>query len=338
MYLISIIIPVYNAENHLENAVNSVINQSIGFNNLELILVDDNSKDNSRKIIRSYCDKYENIIPYYSNENHGFPGFGRNMGVKLASADYVMFLDNDDEYDKNICKKLYNVMIDKNPDLVSCGRILVDHIGEIKDNYHLGEVSNDYIIYEDDNVMLFNSVTVWNKLFKKEIIDTYGLKFLENSSADDFAFSVEYHSKSKKIIHLTNYYGYYWNIRDESLSHDIKIDHIEEVLNAYNYIVSKIIKENKLKESEVLLRHMVLLLISKCSFLNVDLKTFKRILTDINEFEKMINFNQNLSDKFFDIANKLLLHKFFFLTILYLKTLKILRKSTFLRKISRSKQ
>ncbi len=338
MYQISVIIPVYNAQDYLEKTINSVINQSIGFEKLELILVDDNSKDNSREIIDKYCEKYDNIIPYYSNENHGFPGFGRNIGLKLSTAPYVMFLDNDDEYDKDICKRLYDVMIDEDVDLVSCGRILIDHISEIKDNYLSNETVGNYIIYDGDNALSFNSVTIWNKIFKKEIIDNFGLKFLENSSADDFAFSVDYHIKSKRIMHLSDYYGYYWNIRNESLSHEIKIEHIEEVLNAYNYIISNIIEENKLEQSSILLRHMVLLLVSKCSFLNVDLKTYKRILNDIYDFEQKINFNQSLTDKFFDFANKLLLHKFFFLTIFYFKILKILRKITFLRKINRSKQ
>ena len=99
MYLISVIIPVYNAEKHLENAISSIINQSIEFKNIELILIDDNSNDKSQEIIKNYAKTYDNIISIYSNKNHGFPGFGRNQGIKNATADYIMFLDNDDEYD-----------------------------------------------------------------------------------------------------------------------------------------------------------------------------------------------------------------------------------------------
>ena len=58
--LISVIIPVYNAENYLDKTINSVINQSLGFDNIELILIDDNSKDNSKEVIERYCNKYEN--------------------------------------------------------------------------------------------------------------------------------------------------------------------------------------------------------------------------------------------------------------------------------------
>ena len=81
-YKISVIMPIYNAEKHLNNTIQSIIDQTIGFENIELILVDDASKDNSKMIIESYAEKYENIIPYYSEKNHGYPGFGRNIGLK----------------------------------------------------------------------------------------------------------------------------------------------------------------------------------------------------------------------------------------------------------------
>ena len=339
MYLISVIVPVYNSEEYLENTITTVINQSLGFDNIELILVDDNSSDSSRQIIENYSEQFDNVVPYYSNKNHGFPGFGRNMGLKLASADYVMFLDNDDEYDKDICKKLYETITSENVDLVSCGRVLKDHLGEIKDNYHCngGRISDNSIIFENEDCLSFCSITVWNKIFKKQIIDEYGLEFLEDSSADDFVFSVEYHAKSNKIIHFNDYFGYYWNIRNESLSHDIKLQHIEEVLNAYKYLVKKIKKENKLEYCDVILKHMVLLLVSKCSYLNVDFNVFKNMLKEIYDFEKDINFNLNLADKLFDFANRLILHKHFSLAILYLRFIKQIRKSSFLRKINRLK-
>jgi len=69
MYKISMIIPVYNAEKYLKRTINSIINQSIGFENIELILVDDNSQDNSKSIIEEYVAKYDNVIGIYSNNN-----------------------------------------------------------------------------------------------------------------------------------------------------------------------------------------------------------------------------------------------------------------------------
>ena len=111
MYKISMIIPVYNAEKYLKRTINSIINQSIGFENIELILVDDNSQDNSKSIIEEYVAKYDNVIGIYSDKNHGFPGFGRNKGIEIASGQYIMFSDNDDEHDKDLCLLLFQKML-----------------------------------------------------------------------------------------------------------------------------------------------------------------------------------------------------------------------------------
>ena len=80
---------------------------------------------------------------------------------------------------------------------------------------------------------------------------------------------------------------------------------------------------------------MVLLLVSKCPNIKVNFKIFKRVLQDIYDFEKEVNFNSNLADKFFDIPNKLILRKQFTLTILYFKLFNLIKKITVLRKINR---
>lgn len=332
--LISVIIPVYNAEKYLDKTINSVINQSLGFDNIELILIDDNSNDNSKKIIERYCNKYENVIPYYSEENHGFPGFGRNIGLKLATSKYVMFLDNDDEYDVDICKNLLDIISDMDADMASCGRVLINDINEIYDDYQWigGKNYEDYVIFENEDILSFDSITVWNKIFKKEIIDFFNLTFIEDSSADDFVFSIDYHLKSKKIVHLKNYHGYLWNIRNDSLSHDIKLKHIEEVLQAYtNHIINKHL--HKIRTSNILVNHMVFLLVSKCAGLNVNFKDFKKILWDIYNFENKIDIDIKIDNRLFNIANVFILNKHFYLAFLYLNMIRILRKSSILRKI-----
>ena len=109
-YKISVITPVYNAEKYLETAINSVINQTIGFENIELILVNDNSTDNSGKIIDEYCEKYENIIGIHLPENSGFCGRPRNVGMEISTAPYLVFLDADDEYLPNAFELYYDTI------------------------------------------------------------------------------------------------------------------------------------------------------------------------------------------------------------------------------------
>ena len=190
-YKISVIIPVYNAEKHLENTINSIIKQSIGFENIELILVDDASKDNSKKIIESYSEKYSNIIPYFSEKNHGYPGFGRNIGLNTATSDYIMFMDNDDEYDVNMCETLYETMINENADIVVCGRMMVNQSNNIEEKIHhvYGTEENGKIILKNEELLYFNSHIILNKIFKKEIITSNNLKFNEHSRLDDDMFT-----------------------------------------------------------------------------------------------------------------------------------------------------
>ena len=338
MYLVSLIIPIYNAEDCLNNTIKSVINQSIGFENIELILVDDNSKDNSKKIIDEYSKKYENIVAHYSKENHGFPGFGRNIGLKKATADYIMFMDNDDEIDIDMCKRLYETIIKEKADVVCCDKVIVDSISEIKSNidYYNGIENNNHIIIENENILLFNNISVWNKIYKKHIILENNLKFKENTSADDFIFTTQYFLKSKKLIYLKNYFGYYWNIKSDSLSHVSTVEYIEEMLCANYYITSLLKKENKSKLLNNIFKDNIAYLLVQCSYLNITNKEFTILLKKIREFELEIDFKIKLDEKWANIINQFILNKKFKYAIISLKTLNIIRKISIFRKIKRN--
>ena len=93
MYKISIIVPVFNVEDTLQDAFDSILNQSIGFENLEVIFVDDKSTDRSADIIKEFSERYSNVKSMCLDENSGFAGKPRNTGIENASADYLMFLE-----------------------------------------------------------------------------------------------------------------------------------------------------------------------------------------------------------------------------------------------------
>lgn len=339
MYLISMIIPVYNAEEFLDNTINSIINQSIGFENIELILVDDNSKDYSKKIIGKYAEKYANVVPYYSKTNHGFPGFGRNIGLKKATANYIMFMDNDDEIDVDMCKKLYETIINEKADVVSCDKVVMDSISEIKNNidYVGGTENNNHIIIENDNILLFNNISVWNKIYKRQIILDNEIKFQENTSADDFIFTIQYFLKSKKLIYLKNYFGYCWNIKSTSLSHVSTVEYVEEMLRANYIIINLLKKENKLSLANGIFKDNIIYLLVQCSYLNVNTDKYVALLKKIREFEMEINFSINLDEKWANIINQFILNEKFKLATFSLKLLNKIRKISLLRKINRKK-
>ena len=311
-YKVSVIIPVYNAEKNLKNTVQSVINQSIGFENIELILVDDASTDNSKKIIKYLSNKYANIIPYFSKKNHGAPGFGRNIGLKLATSEYIMFLDNDDEYEKNICKNLYETITTENADIACCDTITIDLINKIKHHikYKNGFENNGKITIENDDILFFESVAVWNKIYKKEIIEKNNLKFQEKTVADDFIFTIEYYLNCKKMIFLKEYHGYFWKDKKDSLSH-IK------------------------KFMDGLIKTHISYLLTKCTYLNENKQNWIMILNEIHDFEKEIKFNSKLDESWAEVTNKQILKKHYQIAIFILKLINLLRKNTILRKINR---
>ena len=130
-YKISVIIPVYNGEKHLSHAINSLLQQTIGFENLQIILIDDCSTDKSLEIIDLYVSKYPNMVSIHLAENSGFVGQPRNIGMKRANADHYMFLDQDDWFTDTACEVLYEKIVQPNTDIVSGYHSIANDDGKI---------------------------------------------------------------------------------------------------------------------------------------------------------------------------------------------------------------
>ena len=333
LYKLSLIIPVYNAEDCLDTAINSIINQSIGFENIELILVDDNSSDNSKNILLDYSNKYENILSFFSDINHGFPGYGRNVGIEKASSKYVMFMDNDDEIDAKMCEKLYDATVKYDADISCCDIIEVDEISSFV--HKMGPYSdNDYVIVTDDDILEVHSGFVWNKLFKKDIIDKYEIKFLEDNYGDDQAFSIECMLNSKKLVYLNNYNGYFWNRRNESLSNSKELKNIEPLLIGYEYMLNLLIEKNKFHYVHIISNPGTFYLLFQTLLLksNDDKKSF---LEKIYDFEEKCDFNIEIKNPYFSFINSLVLKRKFSSAVLMLNLYFKIYSAPFLRKIYR---
>ena len=116
MKKVSIIIPVYNVEDYLEECLESIVNQSIGLKNIEVIIINDGSSDNSIKILNKYQNKYKDWISI-NRENKGLSET-RNEAINLVTTNYIMFLDSDDYLDKDTLKEMYDIIIKENSDIV----------------------------------------------------------------------------------------------------------------------------------------------------------------------------------------------------------------------------
>ncbi len=130
-YLFSVVIPIYNCEKYLDETINSVIKQTIGFENIELILVNDGSTDNSEKICLKYKNKYNNVI-YIKQKNAGVSE-ARNRGLEIATGEYINFLDSDDKWERDVFKKAYDLFTGDN-ELNFIG--VREKFFEFQHNYH----------------------------------------------------------------------------------------------------------------------------------------------------------------------------------------------------------
>ena len=233
----SIIIPSYNVKDCLTNAVDSIINQSIGFENIELILVDDNSNDGTQILIKNFSDSYENIICIFLDKNSGSASVPRNKGLEVASADYVMFLDADDFYYPEMCEKLYNTIISDDVDIVS-SRFNYYTNGITKNPKSIFDKYDNLIkvdsIYDFPKIMTVGFTTqLINKMYKKNIILENDILFPEGEQNEDIYFAVKYYLVANGIIILNDYYGYAYNLRGygESISVTFNLTNLVQMTN-----------------------------------------------------------------------------------------------------------
>ena len=195
MYKISIIVPVYNQEDTLQRAFDSIKNQSFDFESLEVIFVDDASTDNSVNIIKEFSDNYKNVKSIRLSENSGFAGKPRNVGIENATAPYLMFLDPDDVFLEDTCKTLYDNITENDSDIAS-GNYNINRDNRIVRNdwsilkLNDGEFRQAKNINEYFNFILATP-SVWSKIFKREFVLREKLEFLVGVPAQDLVFVSE---------------------------------------------------------------------------------------------------------------------------------------------------
>lgn len=213
--LISVIIPVLNGERYIERCINSVLNQT--YNNIEVIVVDNGSSDNTLNIIKKMATK-EPKIKYFSLKKHGV-SIARNFGIKNSQGDYIMFLDCDDTLDKDTINNMLQVA-KNNYEIVKCGYKL---IRKNKSEF-CGIKEKEYEINEDfwnDFFSSYNFNQVWGQLIKKSICEK--ISFNEDiAMAEDYLFNYYLYNEVQSIYVLDNkYYNYFYNEAGINYSKDI---------------------------------------------------------------------------------------------------------------------
>jgi glycosyltransferase involved in cell wall biosynthesis len=255
-YKLSVIIPTFNTGVFLHESLGSIINQSIGFENVEVILVDDKSSDPlTLSIIDDYVSKYSNIKVIYLEENSGFPGRPRNVGIDASTSDYVIVMDHDDSYEIDAFEHLYNTITKENADVVICNFNQVFKDGSIPFKSLFGDVSSIKVENIEENKKLLQiPAAIWTRLFRKSFLKKHNIRFLEGMLAEDVYVGVNSLLNAKGIVYLNSYYGYNYKTRDtaedKSTIHIRNKKYIDAILNGFLNISSMIEEQNKEKYSD----------------------------------------------------------------------------------------
>lgn len=246
MEKITIIVPVYNVEAYLKKSIESAINQT--YKNIEIILIDDESKDSSGKI----CDEYEkkdSRIKVIHQENRGLSG-ARNTGLRHAKGKYIMFLDSDDTFEKDACENLINAIEETNADFVIGNYINMDEDGTIWNNPIFDK--NKYPKYKlsitdyEKSFYLMNS-GVWNKIFRKSFLDELGIYFEDRLPAEDAIFTTYCFIKSKNVYYIPSIVYNYRLRYSNSISTNCSRKYFSGINKAYRIIYNNFKNNDRLE-------------------------------------------------------------------------------------------
>ena len=187
---ISIIVPVYNAEKYIKKCLESLINQTK--KELEFILINDGSTDNTEKVIKTFTDSR---IKYYKNPNQGI-GKTRNYGIEKASGKYIVFLDSDDYLEENACELLFQKIEKDHLDIVICDFYKEWENGN-KEEIHTPMFHNSSL--KDNPDIITEYLSPWAKIYKRDLITKNHIRFVEDLKYEDAPFVIEALDKAKKI-------------------------------------------------------------------------------------------------------------------------------------------
>ena len=200
---VTMVIPVYNSEKYISRCIDSVLNQT--YKNVDILIINGGSKDNSQKILDEYEKKYKNIT-VIKQENMGVANT-RNKAIQMTNTEYIMFMDNDDYIDKDYIETLLKNAEDGKYDIVVCGYRRPNEDGKI-----LREVK-----LENYELAKYNVLSPWSKIYRTDFLKKNNLEFLNNDICEDLYLNFQAYACSNKIKTI-DYVGYNWFFNTKSVS------------------------------------------------------------------------------------------------------------------------
>lgn len=297
---ISVIIAVYNKEKYLHKCLDSIIAQN--YKNLEIILINDGSTDRSKEICEEY-EKKDNRIKLISTVNRGASS-ARNLGLDTAQGDYISFIDADDYISKDFYTYLYNYMIKYNADIVECNSVKVKEDNEYNDESFYIPKTEEIIecnnigalirLYGDEQEFYGKAIVVWNKLYKKEVLNN--IRFEPGRIIDDESFTYKALYNCKKFITLrAGLYAYVYT-EGSTMRSSISMRKINEVFLAFTEAIDFFEKNDfiDLKERAIR-RYLGYIVENKKKVLSSNLPNKEEIIEDFNtKFNYLFNLGKEI--------------------------------------------
>lgn len=249
--LLSIIVPVYNAESFLDKCINSLLNQTLS--DIELILVNDGSMDSSLEICQKF-EKMDNRVKVYTQVNSG-QSKARNVGLANASGKYIAFVDSDDWVDENYFEKLIDAC-ERNDADVSCASILRvrKHSQKFRIHYTSEKVITEYQA-KIDEARVPDMCYVWNKVYRHSFLNKLNLRFIEGMFFEDVDFVTRAVYFSNKIVTVPGTYYHYWTNGNSTVKTMHKSDKkCRDSLESKKYVLEFFRKHNLTSNSRNLIR------------------------------------------------------------------------------------
>jgi glycosyltransferase involved in cell wall biosynthesis len=269
---ISIIVPVYNSTKYLDTCLDSLSSQKL--EDIEIICIDDGSDDGSAAILQAHAAK-DARIRVFSQDNAG-TGAARNTGLQHARGEFIMFCDNDDYYSPDTCQKMYEAMRKSSADLVKCYFASIQNGRLFDERKTQGQLEEGVVHPLNQEWKGYLGRGIWDKIFRKSIVDRQGIWFPQTRCAEDTAFLLQYMAVASTCLVIPDTL-YFYKIRNDSVSgkHENNVMNLQsDVIASFQFVLRflddrshrddssrdgghRLDGKNLVKENSVLLFHFV---------------------------------------------------------------------------------
>lgn len=296
MDLITVVIPIYNVEKYLEKCIKSVLNQT--YKNIEVLLINDGSPDNSDKIMERFSEKDDRIKCFY--KKNGGLSDARNYALKRANGKYICFIDSDDFIDKTYVEKLYNSIIKEKSEIAWC------NFRKIKNND-----KKEKIIITEEDLWSFEMASACNKLFLTSLFKKNKIEFPKGIWYEDLATIPRIIFISKKVSWVNeDLYNYNYNSSSITKTYSNRCLEMKKVLEIlYDFAKERNLLEEKntyeIIEYIFCFSGLIDTAFRICSAKDGNIKDYKKMVEWIEKLFPNIYSNE-IAEKRFDLKRKII--------------------------------